>query len=322
MNINTVICGDCLVVLKQFNSNSVDCVVTSPPYFQQRDYNGVGVGRENGFTNYIDSLLEVFDEIVRVVKPTGNILYNIGDKINKDKGVLLVPYRFALKALDREVQLVNSITWVKKNPTPRQYNRRLVSATEPFFHFTKGDDYYYSLDDYMPTEKLKTHDPSSKLGQKYFLLIDHSTLTERQKSKARQEVMQVIEEVKNKQIVGFRVKIKGIHAPAFGGQEGGRQLQMDKQGYTIIRLKGNPIKKDYIETAVESLRTSIKHPAVYPLNLVEQLISLTCPLDGVVLDPYCGSGTTLVAAQNKKRKYIGIEISPQYCCLAEERLKI
>ncbi len=320
---NTIICGDCLIVLQKFPSNSIDCVITSPPYYQQRGYNGIGIGRENGLNNYIESLHETFDEVIRVTKKTGNIFYNIGDKINKTKGALLIPYRFALQMLDqyRELQLINNITWTKKNPTPRQYNRRLVSATEPFFHFVKSGEYYYAIDEYLASKSTKNHKHTPKLGLRYLELIKKSNLSEQEKEKANIAVKEVIDEVKAGEIHGFRVKIKGIHAPAFGGQEGGRQTQIKKQGFTIIKLKGNQLKKDYVETAVESPRHKIKHPAVYPLKLIEELIKLGCPPNGIVLDHYCGSGTTLVAAKNQNRNYIGIEISPEYCQLSQQRIE-
>ena len=321
---NNVLCGDCLTILRYLPADSIDCVITSPPYFQQRNYNGVGMGQENEFNNYIESLLEGFAEILRVIKPTGNILYNIGDKISQPQGLMLIPYRFAIEALRRHshLNLINDITWIKKNPTPRQFNRRLVSATEPFFHFAKNENYYYSIEEYMEKKQVEERKPSHKLGQGYLVLLEKSSLTREQQEKARCDIIKAINEVKNREIVGFRVKIKGIHAPAFGGQEGGRQIQMDQQGYTIIKLKGKRIKKDYIETAVESLRTSIKHPAVFPLSLIQELVQLACPKGGIVLDPYCGSGTTLIAAKKENRKYIGIDINPEYCSLTQERLDI
>ena len=95
-------------------------VITSPPYFQQRDYGG-GMGNETDVNDYLDTLLRLFRECVRVVKDDGSIVFNIGDKYQKSN-LLLVPYRFALAATETGlVKLVNEITWVKRNPTPRQF---------------------------------------------------------------------------------------------------------------------------------------------------------------------------------------------------------
>ena len=318
---NTILCGDCYSILKTLPSDSIDLVVTSPPYFQQRDYTGIGSGMEKNYNAYIETLLEVLIELARVIKPTGSIIYNIGDKIDKKKGNMLIPYRFALLALDNidNLSLLNEITWVKKNPTPRQFNRRLVSATEPFFHFVKSSDYFYSVDDYMTKVAPPAQKPSDKLGQGYFKIIDNSDLTLAERQQAKLSVTDVIKEVVNGDITGFRVKIRGHHSPAFGGNDGGRNIQMRKNGFTIIKIKGKPMKKDYVISAVESIKGG-EHPAVFPLLLIEEFIKLTCPVNSIVLDPYCGSGTTLLAATKQNKQYIGIDINPKYCNIAKQRV--
>ena len=321
--IDTIQCGDSAFLLKQLPSNSVDFVVTSPPYYLQRNYNGVniGVGHEKTVNAYIDSLLEVFDEVVRIVKDTGNIVYNIGDKY-LNSSLLLVPYRFAISATTRfPVRLINDITWVKKNPTPRQFDRRLVSSTEPFFHFAKGEDYYYDRDSFYNTaETREQHKPSSRLGEKYRGLIQESDLSDELKSKANESLDNVIREVKQGKIQSFRMKIRGIHAEAFGGQEGGRKSQMEKNGFTIIRIHGREMKKDVINSTVESIPGNI-HSAVFPLSIIRELIRLLCPKGGVVLDPYIGSGTSAVAAIEEDRHYIGVDLDPLYCDFAMNRVK-
>ena len=146
---NQILCGDCVDLMKQMPDASVDAVITSPPYFQQRNYQAGGIGNEKELAEYLASLLRAFAEVVRITKPTGNIIYNLGDKYKKG-GLLLVPFRFALAAVDAfSVSLINNITWIKRNPTPRQYKRRLVSSTEPFFHFVKTTEYYYDPQAFM-----------------------------------------------------------------------------------------------------------------------------------------------------------------------------
>ena len=110
-----------------------------------------------------------------------------------------------------------------------------------------------------------------------------------------------------------------MHAPAFGGQDGGRKQHIERRGFTIIRLTGRPIKRDVIESPVESLKWS-GHPAVYPESVVGQLVRALTPEGAVVLDPYAGSGTTCVAAKKAGRRYIGIDINPDYCDAARRRL--
>ncbi|MGB9694260.1 MAG: DNA methyltransferase, partial [Fervidobacterium sp.] len=135
--LDKILQGDSAVLLKEIPPEQISLVVTSPPYYKQRDYGG-GIGNERTVEEYLNNVLKVFHECVRVVRRDGSIVFNLGDKY-ENGSLLLVPYKFAIGALKREpVKLINNITWVKLNPTPRQFNRRLVSSTEPFFHFVKS----------------------------------------------------------------------------------------------------------------------------------------------------------------------------------------
>ena len=112
--IDQILCGDNLELIQKLPDCSIQLVITSPPYFQQRDYGG-GMGNETEVDEYIDTLLCLFRECVRVVKDDGSIVFNIGDKY-EDSNLLLVPYRFAIAATKTGlVKLVNEITWVKRN---------------------------------------------------------------------------------------------------------------------------------------------------------------------------------------------------------------
>ncbi len=319
---NEIACGDSLDLIKLIPSNSIDLIITSPPYFQQREYNNGGIGNEKNSDDYIFKLIKIFSECVRIIKPTGSIIFNIGDKY-EDASLLLIPYRFAIAAIEQcGVTLVNNITWVKSNPTPRQFKRRLVSSTEPFFHFVKSSSYKYFLDEFL---KLKNESKVNKgrsgknIGQKYFMLIEQSELTLEQKKKAKSALENVIKEVHNGEIQGFRMKIKGIHSEPFGGQEGGRKIQLDKNGFTIIRIYGNPLKRDVINAPVESLK-SCPHPAIYPVKIIEEFLKLLTEEGDVVMDPFIGSGSTAVAASLNERVYIGFDISMEYCSYAQKRL--
>ena len=102
-----VICGDNRDVILNIPDRSIDLVVTSPPYFQQREYSSPGLGNENTLDEYLNNITETLRQIMRVMKPTGNIVYNMGDKIVAGS-LRLVPYRFAIKALDElDLRLVN-----------------------------------------------------------------------------------------------------------------------------------------------------------------------------------------------------------------------
>ena len=319
--LDQILCGDNLELIRQLPDRSVQLVITSPPYFQQRDYGG-GMGNESRLEEYLENLLSLFRECVRVVKDSGSLVFNLGDKY-EDSSLLLVPYRFAIRATETGlVKLVNDVTWVKKNPTPRQFRRRLVSSTEPFFHFVKTEDYFYNLDAFMvdetPPKKLQSQGRS--VGQKYFELIDQSDLSEDEKHNARYALDEAIQEVRRGEIAGLRMKIRGIHAEAFGGQDGGRKIQIEKNGFTLIRLRGNKLKRDVLEHSVESIK-GIKHPAIYPVKIVEEFLYLLTRPGDVVLDPFMGSGSTAVACKDLGRYYIGYDINPEYCQYAQNRVQ-
>ncbi len=316
--VNQIVCGDNRLLLPLLPNESVDLVITSPPYFQQRDY-GSQLGQETALPEYLSGLLEVFAECVRVLKPTGNIVFNLGDKY-QEASLLLVPYRFAIAATEQcAVQLVNNITWLKTNPTPRQFKRRLVSSTEPFFHFVKTNGYQYFLDDFLADSKLPKSTAGENIGQKYFGLIEQSSLTPTQKNMAREALLGMIEEVRSGEIEGFRMKIRGIHAEPFGGQEGGRKIQLDKNGFTLIRIYNNPLKKDAMISPVESLK-NCPHPAIYPVKLIEEFLHLLTRPNDVVLDPFMGAGSSAVACVQQSRRFIGFEINQSYCDFAQTRL--
>ena len=122
------------------------------------------------------------------------------------------------------------------------------------------------------------------------------------------------------EISSFRLKIRGIHKLAYGGQAGGRNNQIKNNGFTIIKITGNKLKKDIIESPVENTKNN-SHTAVYPLYIIQELIKLLSKPNDIVLDPFNGSGTTCLAARNLNRDYVGIEINPDYVKLAQERLQ-
>jgi len=320
-----IIAGDSLEILKGMNSDSVDLVITSPPYFQQRDYgNGnAGIGNENSEKEYLDNLLDIFFESVRVTKPTGTIVYNVGDKYFKG-GLLLIPYKFAVRAIEsKKVFLINDITWSKLNPTPRQDRRKLIQSTEPFFVFAKTKEYHFDLENYLKhLDELNKRQgkPSQKLGKKYFELIENSKLNKTEKENARKKLKEAIRLVYSGEISSFRMKIRDVHKLAYGGQAGGRNDQIINNGFTIININGKKLKKDLIESPVEITKDN-KHPAVYPLYIIQELIKLLTKKGDIVLDPFNGSGTTCIAAKSLKRHYIGIDINPEYVRLAKERVK-
>ena len=103
-------CGDSARLLRQIHDESVDLVVTPPPYFQQREYGECKVGGKKFLENYIDTIMDVFHECVRITKICGNIVFNMSDKY-ENGSLLLAPYKFVIPALSMEkIKLVNNTT--------------------------------------------------------------------------------------------------------------------------------------------------------------------------------------------------------------------
>jgi site-specific DNA-methyltransferase (adenine-specific) len=323
MEYNVIINGDALSTLQKIDSDSIDLVITSPPYYKQREYNsGVGeIGNEITQDEYLNSLLEVFCECVRILKPTGTIVYNLGDKYING-GLSLIPYRFAINVIDSgKCFLVNDLTWVKSNPTPRQDRKKLISSTEPFFIFAKTKNYKFKLDSFLQQDlPIKKVDKSkTNLGGKYFEMIYNSNLTDSEKINAKSDLEKTIELVKLGEISDFRMKIRGVHKLAYGGQKGGRNVQINNNGYSIIKMTGNKLKRDLIESSVSTNKDN-SHPAVFPIYIIKELIKLLTDVDDVVLDPFVGSGTTCLASKELNRRYVGVELNSDYVNLANNRL--
>jgi site-specific DNA-methyltransferase (adenine-specific) len=98
-SVNRIIEGDSGTVLREIPPGQIDLVITSPPYFMQREYGGFDneIGNEESVDLYIENVIGVFRECVRIIKPTGSIIFNVGDTYD-DGNLLLVPYRFAIEA--------------------------------------------------------------------------------------------------------------------------------------------------------------------------------------------------------------------------------
>jgi len=322
---NEIICGDALTELRKIKKESVDLILTSPPYWNQRSYsdNELEIGCEEDIIDYLSSLEEVFDECLRVCKRTGSIVFNIGDKYLKGD-LQLIPYRFAIRMKDRHapaLKLINDITWVKTNPTPRQHKRRLISSTEPFFHFVRYEHMFYcNPDAYLEVEKVEAPNRvSPRKGDGYVTKIQNSDLKPKEKLKALTALAIAVQEVRDGSISDFRMKIRGVHAKAFGGQAGGRNSQIDNKGFTVIKMYGSKLKRDVIINSVANTK-DIDHPAVFPLKVITEMIKLLSKENDLILDPFCGSGQVCIASKLLNRRYLGIDLKKEYCELAEDRV--
>jgi site-specific DNA-methyltransferase (adenine-specific) len=176
MEINKIYNEPCLETLKKMPNNFLDCVITSPPYWQLRDYGYNGQwGLEPTYQEYLQNLWLMMDEIYRVLKPSGTVWINLGDtyngfklgntsnkgykentkidtfkkqKINeiKNKCLLLIPHRFAIGCIDRGWIVRNDIIWAKRNGMPESCTDRFSKKHEYFFFMVKSEKYHFDLD--------------------------------------------------------------------------------------------------------------------------------------------------------------------------------
>lgn len=138
--------GDTLHILRGLPDESIDCCMTSPPYWGHRQYASAGIGLEESYPDYIRHLCRVCDELKRVLKPTGSFWLNIGDTY-QGKRLLGIPWRVALQLIDHQGWLLrNDVIWNKVKGAPDNAKDKLRNVHEHVFHFVKSKSYFYDVD--------------------------------------------------------------------------------------------------------------------------------------------------------------------------------
>lgn len=330
---NAFVHGDSQDVLQQFPDNSVDCVMTSPPYWGVRDYEGESqLGLEESHEEFIDNLLDIFGEIQRVLKPEGSFWLNIGDTY-EDKDLQGVPWRTALALKDRQDWMLrNDIIWNKVKGNPSAATDRLRVMHEYIFHFVQQKSYYYDDDAIREDEDFELDfkengdvvSPTGVSGTRYRRQIENNeNLTEEEKQNALDELEEHLEKLKTREIKDFRMVIRDEQRTTHGDSEdlSGRARELAETGFYFLRYNAKgAIPGNIWDIVPEDEHRDDSHCAVYPVDLCETPIKATCPEDGVVLDPFAGTGTTVVAANKFGRRGIGIDASKEYLETAESRI--
>lgn len=145
--LNQIHCGDAQQTLAQFPNALADCMITSPPYYRQRNYDNVPdqLGQEASPAGYVERLVEIFAQCRRVLKESGSLWLVLGDKY--ESGQLLgMPWRVALAMMDEGWILRSDVIWHKPNAMPSSVKNRPTVDHEHIFFFTKSKDYYYDAD--------------------------------------------------------------------------------------------------------------------------------------------------------------------------------
>ncbi len=276
-----VLCADAASL--PLGNASVDLIVTSPPYWRLRSYGVEGeIGAEPTPADYIGSLVRCTREWARVLKPSGSIFVNLGDRYTGQsaagdvdfsgqgarggkrrsrparvpgfpvKSLLLLPERYRIACLDELALTVRAVlVWSKTNGIPESATDRAHRSHEDWVHLTLGHRYYSDIDQ--------------------------------------------------------------IRTPRLGPREGGKPDDgRGKVPGSVWAVSTQPLKPP--------AHLGVKHFAAFPMEWPRRLISGWCPPGGVVLDPLGGSGTTAAVARALGRIGITVDISTEYCALAQWRI--
>jgi site-specific DNA-methyltransferase (adenine-specific) len=322
---NTILGGDVRDRLRELLPESVDCVVTSPPYYQLRVYSRGQLGLEDSVDEWVANLREVFRLVANVLKPHGSVWLNLGDSYSRHprfgapaKSLLAAPERLLLALAADGWIIRNKIIWAKPNPMPTSVRDRLACTYEVVYFLVRSRRYYFDLD----------------------------AIRARHRSQGRASS-------------GRQVSLSNYTGPLGGSHSGIDKLKAG--GRVGHPLGKNPGDVWTLPTA--SFRGA--HFAVFPKALVERPIAAACPericvqcdrawrrpirtltlhtaegsrtirkagalarcdcfapsRPGVVLDPFFGSGTVGLVAETLNRDWLGIELNPAYRRLARGRIE-
>lgn len=290
-----IIQGNCLDVLQTLSDCSVDCCVTSPPYYGLRDYGVDGqIGLEESPDEYIQKLVEVFREVKRVLKDDGTLWLNIGDSYagncsrtstgraglgkeregifarggGKPKDLIGIPWMLAFALRADGWYLRQDIIWAKPNPMPESVKDRCTKSHEYLFLLSKNQKYYFD-------SEAIAEEAVSNIGE---------------------------------------TKIR------FGGSKYGDNEDIKYSIYSGNEWKPTETRNKRDVWMIPVQPTKEAHFATYPEKLVEPCILAGSRSGGVVLDPFFGSGTTGRVAMKHGRGYIGIELNPEYIEIEKKRL--
>ena len=321
--------GDSAHVLKFFPSSVIDFCMTSPPYWGHRQYSEEGIGLESDWRNYVEHLCAITAEVKRVLKPEGSFWLNIGDSY-QSKNIVGIPWRVAIEMTDRQGWILrNSVIWHKVKGGPDNASDKLRNVYEHVFHFVKQTRYYYNVDAIRSTPQKARVENGSVIsatgvsGVRYKRQIELSTvLNDNQKKAAFSALEDILNDVRMGRLSDFRMIIKGQQRTTHSdsARVSGRAKEIAERGFYFLKYDPNGSKpKDVWDIMPEDTQGRGGHYAPYPEDLCKIPILATCPKDGIVLDPFCGTGTTMAVAFHLERKSIGIDLAPDYIQDAKAR---
>ena len=325
-----IIEGDCRDVLKELADQSVNCIVTSPPYFGLRDY---GVENQMGLeptpTDFVEALVGVLREARRVLCDDGTLWLNLGDSYNaspgqrkttdkagpkqvsnrgapgapsrsveglKPKDLIGIPWRVAFALQADGWYLRQDIIWHKPNPMPESVTDRCTKAHEYIFLFSKSQSYHFDA------SAMQEPAVGGLPGNK-----SHRGATAYDAGDEHHRTKKGLAAYADKQR-----RQRGV-PPRHAAYE-----ISDQSGLDDVGRGGTRNKRSVWTVATKPFKEA--HFATFPPDLIEPCVLAGCPEGGTVLDPFFGAGTTGLVCQRTKRDCIGIELNPAYYDIAAKRL--
>lgn len=325
-----LLCGDALHVLRDLPSESIDFAMTSPPYWGKREYENGGIGLEQEYRDFVLNLAAICLELKRVLKPTGSFWLNLGDTYS-EKGLVGIPWRVAFELIDNQGWILrNSVIWNKLKGGMDNTKDRLGNAHENLFHFVKkAKGYYYDADAIRakPRESKVVNgaivSATGVSGVRYRRQIELSTeLSDEEKAAAFSALQKMLADVASGVNSDFRMIIRGQQRATHSDSEkvSGRAKELRDKGFYFLKYHPKGSKPtDVWDILPEDTQKRETHFAPYSADLCRMPLLATCPLGGVALDPFCGTGTTLAVAQSLGRKSVGIDISRRYLEITRDR---
>jgi len=313
---------------------SVDLVVTSPPYWQKRDYGAKGqIGQEPSPGEYVKAITDCLSEWARVLRPTGSVFLNVGDTYHK-KSLVGIPGRIEAAAIDDGWLVRNRIIWAKTGGMPEAVKNRLVSRHEYVIHLVRQDDYYYDLWGYSndigngsnpgdvwlfnPERNMGDHLAPfpTEIARRAILLACPEVVCERC-GQPRQRIVERTTELDMSRVQARRAvelaeqaglteaHIRAIQAT--GVSDAGKALRTQtgtgRNSAKVQRLAAEA--KDALGGYFREFTFAIRKTVGYT-----ECDHGTHWKPGVVLDPFMGTGTTLDIAEGMHRSAIGVDLKP------------
>lgn len=332
--------GDALECLKKLPDNSVDCCVTSPPYWGLRDYGVTGqLGLEKTPEEHVAALIKVFCEVYRVLKPEGTLWVNYGDtyasSVNgraaaevvndnrmfrdkpfstvvgklKPKDLVGLPWLLAFALRDKVgFYLRSDIIWHKPNCMPESAKDRPVKAHEYMFLFSKSPRYFYN---YAAALEPVAANDNGKIQHPNALRFDR--------------VVNEPERPGHNDSQHRLSRGKGNNKSFRGGGAYTRNQSFQNTADVGNKTRGNQenlsgMRNRRTVWSIASRGFTEAHFATFPTELVRPCLLAGCPAGGIVLDPFGGAGTTALEAERQQKSSILIELNPEYAEMSRRRI--